>query len=101
METTNRGFPIKKFKDQYGLGCSIQKSSLAFVDCIWLGIDDPKPVMFATPEEGYPQLDGCKVWVKYPLPEDVQISTRMHLTQEQVKELLPYLIKFTETGELE
>jgi len=40
-------------------------------------------------------------WVKYPIPEDVQINTRMHLSREQVKAILPILIKFVATGEIE
>ena len=39
-------------------------------------------------------------WVEYPIPEGVSIYTRMHLDQKQVKELLPYLMRFAETGEL-
>lgn len=33
----DRGFLKGKFKDRYGVECSIQKSSLATEDCIWLG----------------------------------------------------------------
>ncbi len=33
----DRGFLKGKFKDLYGYDCSIQKSSLATQDCIWLG----------------------------------------------------------------
>ena len=35
----DRGFLKGKFKDRYGEDCSIQKSSLATEDCIWLGCD--------------------------------------------------------------
>lgn len=38
METTNRGFDIAKFKDSYGVECSLQKSSSATQDKIWLGV---------------------------------------------------------------
>ena len=40
MEKTDRGFRIIRFKDYYNCECSIQKSSLADIDCIWLGTDD-------------------------------------------------------------
>jgi hypothetical protein len=30
----------------------------------------------------------------------VALTTRMHLTQEQVRALLPWLVKFAEEGEL-
>lgn len=39
-------------------------------------------------------------WVKYPIPDCVSINTRMHLNREQVKELLPILQKFVDTGDI-
>jgi hypothetical protein len=66
IEKTERGFDIIEFLDRYGNGCSLQKSSLATEDCIWLGVNE----------------------------------SRMHLTQGQVKALLPYLQRFVDTGEL-
>ena len=92
---SNRGFALIKFIDRYDAHCSLQKSSLATEDAIWIGIDDPDPQIMAsrTPE-------GGTGWVKYHIPEDVLITTRMHLTKKQVKKLLPHLIKFVETGEI-
>jgi len=40
METTNRGFPVLRFVDADGDACSIQDSSIAERDCIWLGRND-------------------------------------------------------------
>lgn len=37
---TERGFAFGKFKDRYGVECSLQKSSLATEDCIWLGVHE-------------------------------------------------------------
>lgn len=37
LDTTGRGFTIGRFKDIYGADCSIQKSSLAEIDALWLG----------------------------------------------------------------
>lgn len=37
---TCRGFSIATFQDHYDKPCSIQKSSLATEDCIWLGRSD-------------------------------------------------------------
>lgn len=92
---TDRGFVIIEFKDRYDAKCSLQKSSLATEDCIWLGIDDANPkIMASKTTEG-----GCG-WVPYPLSKDVLLTTRMHLTQKQVKKLLPHLQKFVETGNL-
>lgn len=40
-------------------------------------------------------------WVPYRIPEEVNINTRMHLSREQVRDILPILQKFVETGDLE
>lgn len=72
VEQTSRGFGLVNFTDKYDQSCSLQKSSLATEDCIWFGVDNAA--------------------ITHP---------RMHLTQDMVKELLPYLQKFVETGELD
>jgi hypothetical protein len=38
LKLTERGFAIAEFTDFYGEPCSIQKSSFATKDLIWLGI---------------------------------------------------------------
>jgi len=93
---TGRGFTLIEFSDRYGVLCSLQKSSLATEDAIWLGCSKPDPKILAseTPE-------GGTGWVPYEIPEGVLCDTRMHLTIEQVAELIPILQKFVETGELE
>lgn len=102
LQKTERGFALGKFTDRYGAKCSIQKSSLATEDAIWLGIDDPDPEIMASDARklGLPttQENG---WVKYEIPKEVLLTTRMHLTQDMVKEMLPFLQKFAETGELD
>lgn len=92
---TGRGFSIVEFKDKYDADCSIQKSSLTTEDCIWLGITDADPKIMASKVR-----EDLKGWVKYPIPEDVLLSTRMHLNREQVAELLPILQNFVDTGEV-
>jgi hypothetical protein len=92
---TERGFDLIEFSDFYDHKCSLQKSSLSLENAIWLGVDDPKPQIMASKV-----MEGGTGWVNYPIPEDVNIYARMHLTQGQVKKLLPYLIKFAETGEI-
>lgn len=89
-ETTERGFGIYKFKDHYGLECSLQESSLATESAIWLGIAENK-------------VEHCiadKGWVPVELPKDTLVHNRMHLTREQVKEIIPLLQKFVDDGEL-
>jgi hypothetical protein len=102
LETTQRGFSIGKFKDRYGAQCSIQKSSLATEDAIWFGVDDGNPQIMASQaaQHGVTTTETTG-WVPFPIPSEVMINTRMHLTQDQVKELLPILTKFAETGELD
>jgi len=94
QEVTERGFGIWKFKDKYDHECSLQDSSLAMESCIWFGINDPNPQIMASKVQ-----EGGTGWVKYPIPDDVHITTRMHLSQNQVKALLPILTYFAETGE--
>ena len=98
---TNRGFGYFEFLDRYGVKCSIQHSSLATEDAIWFGADDPNPRILAEASGTTSDVPGQKVgWVKYPLPNEVLLNTRMHLTRDQVRELLPILQRFVETGKL-
>jgi hypothetical protein len=90
---TERGFSISKFKDAEGEDCSLQKSSSAMEDKIWLGVSHPKLIVFENEQMGK--------YIVADMPKNFDVYSRMHLNQEQVKQLLPYLIKFAETGELE
>jgi hypothetical protein len=74
---TARGFDFVGFTDSKGNKCSIQKSSIATEDCIWFGLDEVEVV---------PSPNGF-------------LNGRMHLSQEQVKALLPILRKFVKTGD--
>jgi len=90
MKTTQRGFKITGFVDRYGVECNIQESSLATEDAIWIGCKDANPQIL-TPNNG---------WQKVYIP-GLLCNTRMHLTRDQVKDILPFLQNFVETGELE
>ena len=74
----DRGFLRGEFTDRYGEQCSIQKSSLAGEDCIWLGCN----------HETINHKTGQ------------QCGARMHLTRQMAADLLPLLQHFVETGEL-
>jgi hypothetical protein len=74
---TSRGFKRGTFKDRYGADCSIQKSSLAFEDCVWLGANEITAPAGAEP-----------------------INTRMHLTREMAGVVAAQLMAFYVTGEL-
>jgi len=73
VKKTNRGFTICEFTDRYNSKCSVQESSLATEAAIWLGVDT--------------DFNGKE-------------CTRMHLTIEQVQELLQLLQTFVDTGYL-
>lgn len=92
---THHGFSFIEFTDLYGNKSSLQKSSLATEDAIWFGVDDAAPKILASKTEK--GGTGC---VPYPIPDDVSLTTRMHLSRKQVKKLLPHLQKFVETGEI-
>lgn len=74
----DRGFLKGSFKDHNGEACSIQESSLADADCIWLGCEH---------ETIHPKFG-------------LACGARMHLTQEMVADLIPLLQHFVDTGEL-
>lgn len=101
FKTSTRGFGIIQFRDHYNVECSLQKSSLASEDAIWLGVDNPDPKILASvagvvnPKTG--EMSG---YVPYHIPKDVSLTNRMHLTRDQVASLLPILEAFVETGEL-
>lgn len=89
LNKTCRGFAIVEFEDRNEQKCSLQKSSLATEDAIWLGVQKVEPMIL-----------GNNGWVPVEVPEGTMLSSRMHLTQSQVKELLPFLQKFVKTGRL-
>lgn len=92
---TARGFRLATFKDFYGAKCSIQESSLAEYDCYWLGIDDPEPKVMASEAAKVGVKTEQKTgWVDYPIPDNVLLSTRMHLTRDQVIDLIDALQEF-------
>lgn len=88
---TRRGFAIGGFKDANGVECTIQKSSVATDDLLWVGCMEPNPKIMPGDGTG---------WHQYQFPENVHCTTRMHLTREMVADLLPHLQRFVDTGEL-
>ena len=46
IKKTSRGFHIAEFKDINGIDCTIQKSSNAEKDCIWLGANQTCTMIF-------------------------------------------------------
>lgn len=87
---TKRRFAYYTFKDCSGDVCSVQKSSTATQDRIWLGPEVLKVQRF-TPGKG---------WEEVELLGEIVGNNRMHLNRRQVKALLPILQKFAEIGEI-
>ncbi len=79
LEPTVHGLARADFKDSNGEPCSLQESSLADTPHIWLGCNSNAPIHHVTGEP---------------------MSPRMHLSQADVKALLPYLRRFAATGRL-
>lgn len=80
FEKTDRGFVSSTFEDYYGKECSIQESSLATKEAIWLGCDE------GTHTTG---IDGEPVCL-----------ARMHLTKKHAKMLIKVLQYFVDHGRL-
>lgn len=98
---TARGFALIEFVDDYGVSCSLQKSSAATEPKVWFGVSDSSPKIMASQAVAFGvNTTETTGWVEYPIPKVVQISTRMHLTRKQVSELMPILQHFVDTGEL-
>lgn len=78
VKANERGFLSGEFLDLNGIRCSIQRSSLATDNAIWLGV--------------------------HPAPDEHERRgygpTRMHLNRQHITALLPLLQHFAETGEL-
>jgi hypothetical protein len=101
QETTNRGFSKITFDDYYNAPCSLQESSCGSANAIWLGVEDASPEILSVDAVKYGLNPGKDYgWVPYPIPPEVSINTRMHLTQMQVYEMLPVLSHFAVHGNL-
>ncbi len=101
LTDTVRGFPILLFDDCYDKECSIQMSSVATYDAVWLGINHAEPKILASRAEALGiSTDETTGWISYPIPVDVSLNTRMHLTRDQAGALARVLQHYYETGEL-
>jgi len=102
MKKTHRGFDYSEFIDSYGAKCSVQKSSSAMEPKIWFGVQDANPIIMVSDaiKLGL-NPTGQNGWTKFEVPKEVMFTTRMHLTQEMLHDLMPTLTQFVDTGELE
>ena len=106
---TQRGFRILTFHDtNENNECSLQESSDALNECVWLGISKPDiQIMYKDAlaaglnlKKKYPETNECG-WCDLPLPEGTLISSRMHLTREQARKLAHELFFFGRHGYLD
>ncbi len=99
IKRTETNFPYVEFKDWYDKDCKILASSLAEDRCIWVGLTDSHPELIVSNLESTDDgiVERYKV-VPIELPDNINLSTKMLLNQEQVKKILPFLKKFAETG---
>lgn len=105
---TERGFEVNHFKDTYGFDCSIQDSSLATDDRIWLGVHNaPIKIMKKDiadwrmcdiiPDDGMTNEYG---WCTVKLPVTALVESRMHLNRKQARELAEELLYFADNGHI-
>jgi hypothetical protein len=101
FEVTQRGFGRLTFTDLYGAECSLQESSLADTDAIWLGVNDASPRILASKAAslGAETSETCG-WIPFPVPDAVSFTTRMHLDRKQAKMLIKELRHFVKTGNM-
>lgn len=79
--------------------CNIQKSSNAIQDCIWLG-NENIGLKGCGSKVPWRAVNEDEIKEKFGF-QDIIANNRMHLSREQVKNLLPVLQKFVDTGEID
>lgn len=95
--TTQRGFRLDSFEDANGVACSIQESSAARDEgMIWFGCNEIGVKRF-TPRVGW---EDIHLEQDHPYGITHVANNRMHLSQSQVRALLPTLAYFAEHGVL-
>jgi len=100
-ETTDRGFGLLKSVDLYGAAFNVQESSIASEKAIWLGVEDANPLVLAAHAQQLGvETNQTTGWVTYPVPDQVLLTTRMHLNQQMAAELIGVLQYFVDNGTL-
>lgn len=89
------GSKFALFKDLNEQECSLSVSRIETTRAVYFGVDEPEMKI-----RKRSLTDGSLKNVDFLPPVELKVSSRMLLTQEQVKELLPMLQKFVDTGEL-
>lgn len=93
IDETPISYKYFQFKDANDRHCSLEESTIE--KRIIFGLEKPEIQIYLedadTKKKGY---------APYPIPDCVDVFSRMYLTQNQVKELIPYLMYFAEYGVL-
>lgn len=104
-KVTNRGFSYYEFEDKANSKCILQESSYAggYGDDsarIWFGIENPSISAFI-PGGGHIDFEPPNIKFDNNYGDGnvtATVNSRMLLSQTQVRQLLPILQKFVETG---
>lgn len=103
---TARGFEVNHFKDTYDLDCSIQDSSIATDDRIWLGVHNAPIKIMVKDINAFracdivPEGANEHSWCTVELPEEALVESRMHLNRKQARELAEELLYFADNGHI-
>ena len=114
FDRTQRGFGVVNFTDRNGIECSVQASSaIDFDDRGGIGLYHPgSSMLYIGPNDADPRImarDAARLgletttdvgWIPFAVPDEVLMSTRMHLTRPQVRSLIKRLNIWLKTGSL-
>ena len=109
---TCSGFDQVHFVDAYDDACSVECST-AIGDrdedrnnpgssFLWLGLDSTNPLVKASDARSV-GVETTKTvgWVPYPIPDEVLLNTRMHLSRKHVAKLIGIMQHWLDHGNLE
>lgn len=106
---TPRGFDSVEFVDRNDNPCHIACSSAIDgtqrglenpgTSFLWIGTMDANPQVMCSNAAAVGLVPASDVgWQPYPIPEQVLLQTRMHLSREQVEGLIDRLLQWLATG---
>jgi hypothetical protein len=108
-----RGFPKVDFKDLYGADAYVSASSIILDDvpgarenpgssALWLGVKSANPQIMARDAKRFGvETEETTGWVPFPVPDEVLLTTQMHLSREQVEGLVSRLTEWLNNGSFE
>jgi hypothetical protein len=91
LTRNEKGNDLVMFIDGHDQECCIEMTQRA--ESIWLGPTDPAMTVYEMPDRTGKTLE-------IQVPFGFKIHAQMHLSREQVSQLLPFLTNFVERGKL-